>query len=170
MTKKVIVLLITLVFVLGVASTAWAQVGDSSITADGGLAGTLNVGAGQIKLSWTNGQAPEQAWVPVWLGTEYTIGVTAENQGGEIAKVLYIVEITRNGASATPDDVLIKGTDLQTRQTYDLGYDSTGRFFYWGDRNNGFTFPGGGILKAEFSVTFKKAGTYTYKIYAVQLP
>lgn len=173
MAKKAVVLLISLVFVLGMASTAWAQVGDPSITADGGLAGTLNAGAGQIKLSWADNKPPEQAWAPVWLGKEYSVVAYAYNQGEDIEKVLYIVEIERNGLPVIPnDEVVIKGEDLQgpyQGQVQELGYSSDGKFFYWGPLT-GFTFPGNVTLGAKFHITFKKAGTYSYKIYAVQLP
>lgn len=174
MAKKAVVLLIALVLVLGVASVAWAQVqvGDPSITADGGLAGTLNAGAGQIKLRWADNKPPEQAWAPVWLGKEYSIIAYADNQGGTIEKVLYIVEIKRNGVPATPDDVTVKGEDLQgpyVGQVQNLGYNADAKFFYWGPPT-GFTFRGNETLGAKFHITFKKAGTYQYKIYAVQLP
>lgn len=171
MTKKVIVLLITLVLVLGVVSTAWAQVPSNLTSLGDPLSYTISAGTQQIKLSWVQGKEPPQS---AYLGTTYTVGVQAQNLGeGPIDRVLYIVEIEKDGKPVTPVDLEIIGHDDRENKDYTLVPDSMG-YIYWGP-SSGFTFPGAtdptkGILTATFKVTFKTAGTYTFTIYAVQLP
>lgn len=93
----------------------------------------------------------------------------------EIGRVLYVIEVTKDGSVVTDQDVTGVAEDGQA-----LGYDEAG-FFYWGPRT-GFTFSTGmydtdtnndgtnDCVSTAFTVTFKKPGTYTVTAYAVQLP
>lgn len=94
----------------------------------------------------------------------------------EIGRVLYIIEVTKGGIPVTPADVIAFGPPAQQGgQAQQLGYDDTGKFFYWGPRT-GFTFStsmydqAANCVKTTFTVTFKTMGTYVVKAYAVQLP
>ena len=166
MTRKtVLILVISLVFATILASSAAmaaAPAGSSIIS--NSLTHTLAAGQEQIKLSWIQ-EPPASANI----GKPFTVDVEAINTGGQIERVLYIVEIKKDGKPATPADVQISGKTESEPQTYPLGYDSAHGFFYWG-QPSGFTFPGNTPREATFEVTVKNAGTYSVEIYAVQLP
>ena len=168
MTRKtVLILVISLVFATILASSAAmaaAPAGSSIIS--NSLTHTLAAGQEQIKLSWIPGREPPAS---ANIGTRFTVGVEARNTGGDIERVLYIVEIKKDGKPATPADVQISGSTESEGETYPLGYDSAHGFFYWG-QPSGFTFPGNTPREATFEVTVKNAGTYSVEIYAVQLP
>jgi len=94
---------------------------------------------------------------------------TLESAGvTEVGRVLYVIEVTKNGTAVGTSDVTVVASDGQ-----ELSYDSTGKFFYWGPRT-GFTFSTDmykdGKVTTTFNVTFRNAGTYDVKAYAVQLP
>ena len=80
----------------------------------------------------------------------------------EISEVLFIMEIKDKVGNSVDNDVLTAtGTDGQS-----LGYDAEGKFWYWGPRQ-GFSFKE--EATTEFTYSFKQAGEYSVKIYAVQL-
>ena len=85
-----------------------------------------------------------------------------EGEIKEISEVLFIMEIKDNKGNFVGNDVLTAtGTDGQS-----LGYDAEGKFWYWGSRQ-GFSFKE--EATTEFTYSFKQAGKYSVKIYAVQL-
>lgn len=109
-----------------------------------------------IELKWN--QEPTET-----MESPFVITVTAENKVKEVAipNVLYIVEVDGGVFEAVE---LVNGEEKQK-----LGYDSEGGFWYWGNRENGFTFNfENGIAATTFQVTAGQ-GNYDVNIYAVQL-
>ncbi|AYO31981.1 hypothetical protein D2962_16495 [Biomaibacter acetigenes] len=86
-----------------------------------------------------------------------------DNTQATIERSLYIMELTKDNNPATSADVTIKASDGQA-----LGYNDTEKYFFWGP-SNGFPFSTADA-STTFTVTFNNAGTYSVKIYAVQLP
>ncbi|MEW5762766.1 MAG: hypothetical protein AB1776_06175 [Bacillota bacterium] len=136
-------------------------------------------------LNWTKMYILEIGWdlpssATKGVNQDFTITGTAKlnlNLAGvtEVGRVLYVIEVTRNGQAATSADVTVIGPPAQQGgNEQPLGYDEDGKFFYWGPRS-GFTFSTAmygqdGKVTTPFKVTFKNTGSYNVKAYAVQLP
>lgn len=172
MVRKV--MLVTFAALLALALMASAAVAqdltppiEGATVISNSLTGSTTVSTeGQIQLAWVDQYKPPTTAV---VNVPFTVKATATNQtDAEIPGVLYIVEIKKGEVAATPTDVEITGKTEGEETSYGLGYDTGGKFFYWG-LPSGFTFPAGS-LTAEFTVKFKAAGTYSFTIYAVQLP
>lgn len=102
----------------------------------------------------------------VRVGDTIPVAVKAiKNISGTIDRVLYVVEVTGSQNGFT-----VQGYDYTLNQWIPLGYDSQGGFYYWGPRQ-GFSFTDAmGTPTSPFKITFSQPGTYSFKIYAVQLP
>ncbi|MGI5839723.1 MAG: hypothetical protein ACOX8W_08670 [bacterium] len=101
------------------------------------------------------------------VNSPFDVTVKATNKGTQpIERVLYIVEVIENGGNAGIKKVLAKAGDSVGQV---LGYDETGDFWYWGDRNDGFTFGYEDTVETTFEVQ-ALPGNYEVNIYAVQLP
>lgn len=118
-----------------------------------------------LTLSWTLADSQETT-----VGTKTSFSVTALNNTYEdIYDVLYIVEILKDGDSASASDFTCQAI-AEGEDPIPLGYDTEGDFFYHGPRN-GFTFPGEpNTITTNFEVIFHNPGTYSVMVYAVQLP
>jgi len=89
---------------------------------------------------------------------------TEEGTIKEIGKVLFVMEITDESENFVNEDVLT--VIAADEQSLGCECDDANGFWYWGPRE-GFPF----IEEAttEFTYSFKQAGEYSVKIYAVQL-
>lgn len=173
MRKILVTLALVVALVLGMATTAMAAV--PGIKSSDELLGTFAV-AGQeawIKLDWI-GDPPTTASID----SPFTMTATATNNHGlAIERTLYIIEIMKGATVATVADVTMvaEGEDGAGNPTIhgvpvphsELGGDY---WFFGTTEAGGFTFEAGKDATTTFTITFHTVGSYSYTIYAVQLP
>lgn len=139
---------------------------------------TVQVTAGghAIRLNWTEGDDDGDGRIDrtYTVGRAFDVEAQANLDNGltHVDGVLYVVEVTKDGTAATPDDLTITGTGGQA-----LGYQDG--YFYWGP-STGFTFGcvagptatncAGDGASTTFTVTVQRGGDYSVQAYAVQLP
>ncbi|MGI9952055.1 hypothetical protein V3F56_06785 [Moorellaceae bacterium AZ2] len=104
-------------------------------------------------------------------GEEYFLAVKSTNNSGEaIDRVLYRMEIRDSNNNLVTNVVTgLQGYSPNTQGQYtwqNVGVSDS--IFFWGP-SGGFTFPGNTTWVTPFRFTFTEAGTYTVRIYAVQL-
>lgn len=117
-----------------------------------------------LTLSWTLGESQETT-----VGTKSTFSVTATNNTGEnISNVLYVIEILKDDGPVSASDFTCQAV-AEGEAPISLGYDTAGDFFYFGP-SGGFTFPcEPSTITTNFELTFHNPGSYSVKVYAVQL-
>lgn len=164
------------VLVLAVSGTAMAAVTPpaGSEVISNPLIETLNATVAQkLNLGWTIASTNVKVDIPFDIIT--TAELADPTNFPSVDRVLYIIEVTRDGVVATNVDLQAvangqDGAGGNTVVNVPLGYDAAGGFFFFGDRTNGFTFSSTAQITTTFTVTIKKPGTYNVKAYAVQLP
>ncbi len=116
-----------------------------------------------LELNWTLGTSQNTT-----VGNNTAFAVTATNISAEaLENIFYIVEITKDGVPAKAGDFTWQATggDILSGP---VRYDEAGDYYFFGP-DYGFTVPAETTITTDFEIAFHKAGTYTIKIFAVQL-
>lgn len=123
---------------------------------------TVSVAQGSaINLAWA-AQPPAS----VAVNTAFEVGITADltASASELDHTLYIIEVQKDGEAATKDDFTIVGNPEGIMDTFEtVGNVLKG---YWGPQQ-GFLFRQ--KTTSDFQVKFNERGTYSVKIYAIQV-
>lgn len=174
MRRKLLVGCLVAILMLGVPLVAEAATPPSATLLSDPLVSTTEaVTVKPLRVSWVQGMALPGT---VLVGQEFKIGVSLENTSttSTFNKVLVVVEVLKNGVDATQADFEAKcvkdtaNAGISDATPVSIGYDAGG-FWFWGDRTNGFTVGPSYKHESHFVVKINSAGTYTVKIYAVQL-
>ena len=137
-----------------------------------------------IVLGWHMGglgEPPTSAYVGQSIECETWTQIPCEEAGGRgiYNSALFIIRVEINENVADEEDVEITfgevidldGNLIEDFSDIQSGYDSTGGFFYWGDRDEGVQLDGTmsspyeNILLTPLYITPKKTGIFTFSIY-----
>jgi hypothetical protein len=156
------------------------------------MSGLLRRGVNRIMVGW-DVQPGEGLGCPpgstdvgqnIDCGTITQIWPSGVDEQDFFYNTIYIIEVKLDENTADEEDVEItfgevidlNGNLIEDFSDIQSSYDSTGGFFYWGDRYVGVILDGrmsdspyDGTLFTPLSITLKKPGTFTFSIYWAEL-